>query len=58
MFCDKKAFLKLTQNSQKILVLESPNTVKGFQTIRLATLLKRDIHTGVLEPAVRGFSSK
>ena len=35
----KKAFLKLSQNSQRNTVLESlPNTIKGLQVVRLATL--------------------
>ena len=28
------------------------NTVKGLQAIRIAILLKRNLQTGVLEPAV------
>ena len=35
-------------------MLESlSNSVKGLQAVRLATLLKREPHTGVSEPAVR-----
>ena len=49
----KKLSLKLHKICRKIPVLESlPNTVKGLQVIRLATLLKRNPHTSVLEPAV------
>ena len=40
-------------------VLESlSNTVKGLQAIRLATLLKRNTGTSVLEPAIRKCSLK
>ena len=34
------------------------NTVQCIQVVRLATLLKRDPCTGVLETAVRRFSTK
>ena len=50
----KKLSLKLHKICRKIPVLESlSNTVKGLQAIRLATLLKRNPHISVLEPAVR-----
>ena len=48
------AFLKITKIHRKVPVLESlSSTVKGLQAVRLATLLKRNPRTGVLEPAVR-----
>ena len=50
----KKLFLKLHKICRKIPVLESlSNTVKGLPAIRLATLLKRNPRSSVLEPAVR-----
>ena len=49
----KNTFLQITQNSQNNNWLESlSNTVKTLQAFRFATLLKRNTHTGVLEPAV------
>ena len=45
---------KLHKIHREIPVLESlSNTVKGLHAVRLATLLKRNPSTGVLEPAVR-----
>ena len=50
----KKLSLKLHKTCRKIPVLESlSDNVKGLQAIRLATLLKRNPRTSVLEPAVR-----
>ena len=34
------------------------NTVKGFQAVRLATLLKRDPHTGASSPGICRSSAK
>ena len=34
------------------------NNVTGLQAVMLATFLKRDLRTGVSEPAVRKFSAK
>ena len=49
----KKLSEKLHKTHRKIPVLVPlSNTVKGFQAIRLATLLKRNPRTGVLEPTV------
>ena len=48
----KKSFPK-NYTKSTVPVLESlSNTVKGLQSIRLATLLKRNPRTGVLEPDV------
>ena len=55
----EKLSLKLHNICRKIPVLESlSNTVKGLQAIRLATLLKRNPRSSVLEPAVRKCSLK
>ena len=55
----KKLSLKLHKICGKISVLESlSNTVKGLQVIRLATLLKRNPRSSVLEPTVRECSLK
>ena len=55
----KNPFLKLAQNSQKNTWLDSfSNTVKDLHAVRLATLLKRNPRTGVLELAVRKCSLK
>ena len=44
---------------KEISILQSiSNTVKGLQTVRLATLLKRDPRTGVSESAVLRSSTK
>ena len=49
----KKLSEKLHKTHRKIPVLVPlSNTVKGLQAIRLATLLKRNPRTGVLEPTV------
>ena len=49
----KKTFLKITQNSQKNTLLDSlSKTIKGFHAVRLATLLKTNPRTGLLESAV------
>ena len=54
-----KLFLKLHKIRRKMPLLESlSNTIKGLQAIRLATLLKRNPRTSVLEPAVRKCSLK
>ena len=59
MCSTKKFSFKLHKISRTIPVLESlSNTVKGLQAIRLATLLKRNPRTSVLEPAVRTCSFK
>ena len=51
--CSAKKLSKISQNSQKIPVLESlSSTVKYTQAVWLATLLKGDPRTGVSEPAV------
>ena len=50
----QKSFPKIfTKIHREIPVLESlSNTVKCFQAVRLATLLRRDPGTGASEPAV------
>ena len=50
----QKSFPKnYTKIHRKIPVLESfSNAVKGLHAVSLATLLKRNPHTDVLEPAV------
>ena len=58
-FFSEKAFLKVSQNSQRNICARSLcNTGKGLQAIRLAALLKRDPSTGVSEPAVRRCCTK
>ena len=52
-FTEKYLYYSYTVNTVK-----TANTVKGLQTIRLATLLKRHPHTGVSEPAVCRSSTK
>ena len=55
----KKLSLKLHKICGKIPVLESlSNTAKGLQAIRLATSLKRNPRSSVLEPDVRKCSLK
>ena len=60
----RKVFLKITQNSLKNTSARVPvpvplsNTIKGLQTVRLATSLKKNPSSGVLEPAVRKCSLK
>ena len=55
----KKLPLKLHKTQRKMPALKSlSNTAKGLQAVRLATLLKRNPRTGVLEPAVRKCSLK
>ena len=58
--CSTKKFSsKFLKIYRKIPLLEFlSNTVKGLQAIRLATLLKRNPRTGVLELAVRKRSLK
>ena len=49
----KKLSFKISQNSQRNSCVESLfNTVEGLQAISPATLLKRELRTGVSEPAV------
>ena len=55
----KKLSLQIHKICRKIPVLESlSNTDKDLQAIRLATLLKRNPRTSVLEPTVRKSSLK
>ena len=60
----QKTFLKITKNSLKNTSARVPlpvphyNTIKGLQTVRLATSLKKNPRSGVLEPAVRKCSLK
>ena len=55
----KKLPQKFHKIHRKIPLLESlSNTIKVLRTIRLATLLKRNPHTRVSEPAVRRCSTK
>ena len=49
----KKLSLKLLKIHREIPVRQSlSKTVNSLQAVRFATLLKRNPHTGVLEPAV------
>ena len=51
--------INYTKFTKTIPVLESlSNTIKTLHAVRFAILLKRNIHTGVLEPAVRISSLK
>ena len=54
----KKAFLKISQNSQKNTCATVSNTAKkDLQIFRLATLIKRDPRTEVPEQSVRRSSN-
>ena len=57
MLC-KKAFPKISQNSQGNICARVSTTVKNLQAVMLATLSKRGPRTGVSEQAVRRCSTK
>ena len=54
-------FCEITQNTfyrTPPVAASASNTVKCVQAVKLATLLKRDLCTGVLEPAIHRSSTK
>ena len=58
--CSAKKFSKKFHKIHKEIPVPQSlsNTVKDFQAVRLATLLKRDPRTGVSEPVVFRSSTK
>ena len=55
--CSTKKLL-LSKIHRKSVLESLSNTVKGLYSVTLATLLKRNSRSGVLEPVVRKYSLK